>query len=249
MATVSEPRVLGNPDYPTSDGKPMAETDVHRTLLEDLIRILKRWFESQPRVYVSGNLLLFYVPGNKRRHIAPDVFVVKGVAKGNRLNYILWEEKKSPCVVIELTSSATRREDTDRKFRFYRDVLKVKEYFLFDPYGDYLQPQLQGYRLRNGDYQPIRSVTGRLPSRELGLHLEQDGKLLRLYDLASGRWLPTEAERRDQAAQARREAEASLRQAKADCKREMQTLQQIEAENERLRHEIAELRRRLSGSP
>jgi Uma2 family endonuclease len=241
MASVSETHVLGNPDYPTSDGKPMAETDDHRTLMEDLIRILKRWFESQPRVYVSGNLLLFYERGDKRRHISPDVFVVKGVPKGNRLNYILWEEKKPPCVVIELTSSSTRREDTDRKYRFYRDVLQVKEYFLFDPHGDYLQPPLQGYRLRQGDYQPIRAVAGRLPSRELGLHLEQDGNLLRFYDPASQRWLPTEKEQSDQEGQARRQAEA-------ERDRERQGREQAEAELERLRRQMEEMRRRLAGS-
>ena len=96
MAVVEETRVLGNPDYPTTDGKPMAETDWHRNLMADLIQTLKDWYARQERVYVSGNLLLFYARGNKRRHIAPDVFVVKGVPKGNRLNYILWEEREAP---------------------------------------------------------------------------------------------------------------------------------------------------------
>jgi Uma2 family endonuclease len=195
MATVPDSRVLGNPDYPTSDGKPMAETDHHRTLMEDLIRILKAWYAQHQRVYVSGNLLLFYVRGNKRRHISPDVFVVKGVPKGDRLNYILWEEGKAPHLVIELTSSSTRHEDVSRKFRLYQDVLKVKEYFLFDPLGDYLQPQLQGYRLRGGSYQAVRPVAGRLPSRVLELHLEADGEDLRLYDPQTQRWLPTPEER------------------------------------------------------
>jgi Uma2 family endonuclease len=255
MATVPETCVLGNPNYPTSDGKPMAETDDHRTLMEDLIRILKRWFQSHPRVYVSGNMLLFYIRGNKRRHISPDVFVVKGVPKGSRLNYILWEEKKGPCLVIELTSSSTRREDTDRKYRFYRDVLKVKEYFLFDPHGDYLQPQLQGYRLRNGEYQPMRLLAGRLPSRELGLHLEPDGNVLRLYDPATGRWLPTEEERSDRAERAQRQAEAdrqreqqARRQAEADREREKESRQRVEMEVEHLRREVEVLRRRLSES-
>jgi hypothetical protein len=81
MATVSDKLERGNRDYPTSDGRPMAETDHHRTLMEDLIRILKAWFALQQMVYVSGNLLLFYVRGNKRRHISPDVFVVKGVPR------------------------------------------------------------------------------------------------------------------------------------------------------------------------
>lgn len=242
MATVPETRMLGNPAYPTSDGKPMAETDLHRRLMSDLIEMLTTWYEPQDRVYVSGNLLLFYVPGNKRRHISPDVFVVKGVPKGDRLNYVLWEESESPRVVIELTSSSTRREDTDRKFRLYRDVLKVREYFLFDPFGDYLHPQLQGYRLRAGAYHAVRSVGGRLPSRELSLHLEPDGEELKLYHPVAGTWLSTAQERAVRERAAREQAEAA--QARSEAARE-----RMEAENEHLRREVEELRRRLSGSP
>src|SRR5947209_2323994 len=191
MATVSPTPSLMKNGYPTSDGKPMAETDTHRNLMMVLIEILKAFYQAQPRVYVSGNLLIFYQAGNKRRHVAPDVFVVKGVAKGDRLNYLVWEEGKGPDFVIELTSSSTRREDVEKKFDLYQNTLKVKEYFLFDPLGDYLDPPLRGYRLRKGVYQPIREVNGRLPSQVIGLHLERDGKELRLYDPSTGQWLPT----------------------------------------------------------
>ncbi|HZU36890.1 MAG TPA: Uma2 family endonuclease [Gemmataceae bacterium] len=217
MATVRSTSVPWKNGYPTSDGKPMAETDWHRDLMADLIQTLKVWYASRPRVYVSGNLLLFYEPGNRRRHVSPDVFVVKGIAKHDRPNYLLWEEAKGPDMVIELTSSSTRREDLETKYRLYQDPLRVKEYFLFDPLGDYLQPSLQGHRLRRGQYHSIQAVAGRLPSQVLGLHLERNGRELRLYDPDTARWLPTPLE---MAAQA-------------------------EAENARLRRELAALRRRL----
>ena len=147
-------------------------------------------------MYVSGNLLVFYVRGDKRRHLSPDVFVVRGVAKHARPNYLLWEEGRAPQVVIELTSSSTRREDLETKFELYRDTLRVQEYFLFDPRRDYLDPPLRGYRLRQGEYRPIRpTAAGRLPSRVLGLELERVGQVLRLYDPSSGGWLPTPQER------------------------------------------------------
>jgi Uma2 family endonuclease len=222
MATVPDIPRLGNPNYPTSDGKPMAETDWHRDLMLDLIETLKLRYECEQLVYVSGNVLLFYVPGNKRRHISPDVFVVKGIPKGKRLNYIVWEEGKAPQFVIELTSSSTRREDTDRKFRLYRDVLKVKEYFLFDPHGDYLRPQLQGYRLRGGEYHLIRPVAGRLPSRVVGLHLEGHGDELRLYDPATQRWLPTPRE-------TVRLVQAELRQERRRAEQERRRAEQLAA--------------------
>src|ERR1700740_3011616 len=88
--------------YPTSDGRPMAETDWHRDLMILLIQMLKAYYAEEPLVYVSGNLLIFYVRGNKRRHLAPDVFVVKGVPGHHRPNYLIWEEGKSLDLVIEL---------------------------------------------------------------------------------------------------------------------------------------------------
>ncbi|HYV36829.1 MAG TPA: Uma2 family endonuclease [Gemmataceae bacterium] len=193
MATVKTktPRRI---EYPTSDGKPMAETDLHRNLMIDVIQELEAWYADAPMTYVTGNLLLFYEEGNKRKHIAPDVFVVHGIPKRKRLYYLMWEEGKGPDAAIELTSKTTRKEDTDKKHVLYRDVLKVSEYFLFDPTGDYLNPRLQGFRLENGDYRRIEPVNGRLPSEVLGLHLEQDGDQLRLWDPKTGKWLPTKEE-------------------------------------------------------
>jgi Uma2 family endonuclease len=205
--------------YPTTDGKPMAETDLHRDLMVALIQALQLFYAADPMIYVSGNLLLFYERGNKRRHVSPDVFVCKGVARRVRPNYLLWEEGKGPDVVIELTSSSTRREDTTRKFALYRDVLKVREYFLFDPYREHLDPQLQGYRLRKGEYATIRPVQGRLPSRVLGLHLEPRGEQVRLYDPATDQILTTPVEWAELEAEARLRAETALRQAEAEVER------------------------------
>ena len=218
MATVSGSAQRKTISYPTSDGKPMAETDWHRILMIDLIQTLENWFAGDPKVYVSGNLLMFYVPGDRRRHLSPDVFVVKGVPKRKRLYYLVWEEKKGPDVVIELTSKSTRNEDLKKKFQLYQDVLKVSEYFLFDPLGDYLKPRLQGFRLQGGKYEPIAPIKDRLPSQTLELHLEQGGENLRLYDPKSSQWLPTPAEVR----------------------------QQKQAENDELRKEVEELRRQLA---
>jgi Uma2 family endonuclease len=218
MATVTETNRRLCSDYPTSDGRPMAETDWHRDLMLDLIQTLKAWYASNSNVYVSGNLLLFYRPGDKRRHLSPDVFVVKGVPAHDRPNYLTWQEGKGPDLVIELTSSSTRSEDVNRKFLLYQNTLKVREYFLFDPLGDYLDPPLRGYRLRGRTYAAIRPRKGRLASKVLGLHLEGNGPVLRLYNPLAGEWLPTPLERAIKA----------------------------EAETKRLRREVEELRRRLA---
>ena len=95
-----------------------------------------------------------------------------------------------------------------------RDVLKVPEYFMFDPRAEYLDPPLQGFRLNGGDYIPIEPVAGRLPSEVLGLHLERDGQHLRFFDPATGLYLvsPVEAARRGQSP--RRPRNASVRESR-----------------------------------
>jgi Uma2 family endonuclease len=208
-----------------------------------LIETLEQHFAGQPRVYVSGNLLVFYKEGDKHKHVSPDVFMVRGVAKRIRPNYLVWQEGKGPQVVIELTSKTTRGEDLDTKFKLYRDTLKVKEYFLFDPLGDYLDPRLQGYRLRQGQYRAVRAVGGRLPSQVLGLHLEPHGSELRLIDPDTGQWLPKPAEWLAERDAARRQAE----QARAQAARAQERAERAEAENERLRRELERLRRRRGG--
>ena len=67
MATTRRTSADREVEYPTSDGRPMAETDVHRQDMVDLIETLQDYFAAEPNVYVTGNLLLFYERGNKRR--------------------------------------------------------------------------------------------------------------------------------------------------------------------------------------
>lgn len=188
----------------------MAETDLHYFQMRDARDTLDVWFAADPDVYVSGNLLVFYVPENKRRHVAPDVFVVKGVRKKLRENYLVWNEGKGPEAVIEITSKTTRKEDIVTKFKLYQDVLKVREYFLFDPRGDYLEPNLQGYRLSRGEYVPIAPVAERLPSNVLGLHLEQNGLELRFWDPQARAWLPTPQELAERERAGRHRAESAV---------------------------------------
>jgi len=83
------------------------------------------------------------------------VFVVRGVEKKRRDNYLVWEEGHAPDVVIEITSKSTKRADNKTKWALYLDVLKVREYFQFDPTQDYLTPPLQGFRLVAGEYRLI----------------------------------------------------------------------------------------------
>ncbi len=237
-------------EYPTTDGKPMAETDLHRSEMTDTIQTLEDRFADGPRVYVSGNLLLYYEEGNPRKHVAPDVLLTIGIDKEPRRDYYLvWREGKAPDFVAEITSKTTKREDQKTKFVIYRDILKVPEYILFDPRAEYLTPPLQGFRLVRADYVAIEPIAGRLPSEVLGLHLERDGERLRLYDPATGQYLLTRLERREEA---ERRAEEEHRRAEEEHRRAEEERRRAEAaiadqlrlaeENERLRREIEALR-------
>ncbi len=116
MATAPRQRSTRRIEYPTGDGKPMAETDIHRQDMVDVIETLGHHFANDQYVYISGNLLLYYVEGDPRKHVSPDVLVSFGVPKNPpRDYYLVWKEGKAPDVVIEITSKSIMREDKKEK--------------------------------------------------------------------------------------------------------------------------------------
>ncbi|HKI17157.1 MAG TPA: Uma2 family endonuclease [Isosphaeraceae bacterium] len=232
-------------EYPESDGKPLGETGVHvRVTTLDLLDVIVRFYDENPNVAAHSNMFVYYVEGDLKRNVCPDLFVaLKVPTNKDRRTYKVWEEGKGPDLVIEVTSKKTRREDTGRKFELYRDVLKVREYFLFDPFEEYLKPSLQGYRLVRGRYKPIAVVEDRLPSEVLRLHLERDGNDLRLYNPRTGVWEPTSEEvtaALGTSEAKRREAEAKSREAEAKSREDEMARREAEAksrEDERARRE------------
>jgi hypothetical protein len=140
--------------------------------------------------------------------VAPDIFVVQGVAKWERPTYRVWEEGQPPTVVFEITSRASRLEDMGTKRALYA-MLGVPEYFLYDPLDEYLQPPLQGFRLQQGEYERILpGDEGALVSQALRLELRVEERQLRVINPSTGERLLTPAD-----AQAARRAEADARQA------------------------------------
>jgi Uma2 family endonuclease len=217
--------------YPESDGKTMGETDWHIDALIYLREALKDYFRDEPQVYVAGNMFLYYEVGNPAACLTPDVFVVHGVIKQERRTYKLWEEGQPPAVVFEITSRGTRLEDLGTKRVVYA-MLGVREYFLYDPFGEYLQPPLQGYQLQQGEYQRMPPAgEGRVISQVLGIELRLEAGCLRVVNPATGERLLTPAE-----ALAAQRAEADARRAESTAR------QGAEAELERLRAELARLR-------
>ena len=143
-------------DYPSTDGKPMADSDTQRAAIIYAIDALRTWYADRDDVYVSGDLLIYYREGDVEARIAPDAFVVFGVRDHERTSYRLWEEPKAPDWVLEVASRSTWREDVGRKRQVY-ERLGVAEYWQYDPTGEYLAQRLLGWRLTEGGYaaQPV----------------------------------------------------------------------------------------------
>jgi Uma2 family endonuclease len=241
MATVTRlTREIPLSEYPTGDGKPMAETPFHGEIMFGLRQILQDHFAEDPMVYVSGNLMMYYVKNNKRRHVSPDLFFVRGIPNTDRKCYFVWEEGKGPDVVFEISSKTTTKTDTGTKRLLYQNILRVPEYFLFDPYEEYLSPSLQGYRLLNGVYVPIQPDHGWLFSQELGLRMGRHGLMLRFYDPATGQPLLSRTERLEDERHLRVRAQTDLYIAGMDARRAEAEKQQVEAENRRLAESLSQ---------
>ena len=181
--------------YPESNGLPLAETRFQWDSLTYAASALDVHFRDRPDVAVEGNRLLYYVEGDPRSRVAPDVFAVFGVPKRRRRIYLLWEEGKAPDFVLEVTSRSTRRQDRGFKRDLYAR-LGVAEYWLFDPTGDWLDPRLQGNRLSGDHYGPLSpsGIEGGervFHSTVLGLDVYVDRGEIRFRDPATDRKLRT----------------------------------------------------------
>lgn len=200
----------------------MGETDEHRDAMIRIIELLKILFKNQ-QVYVSGDLLLYYEQGNPKKFVVPDAFIAKGLKQKRRRIYRLWVEGVVPQLVVETTSLKTKKKDTVDKLELYAR-LGIREYFLHDPTGEYLDPPLQGYRLRDGNYERIPAeATGSLYSEELNMRLLVEDGELNLYHpdsteriLTNEELAASEAKGRNREAEARQLAEAEVERLRAE---------------------------------
>jgi Uma2 family endonuclease len=183
--------------YPCSDGQPMAETTLHIRAIILLLQALQDFFQHAAEIFVAADLFWYWEEGNPNSRKAPDVMVVKGVEKRERRSFFSWLENHAiPCVLFEIASQSTWREDLYEKRRLYAQ-LGVQEYFLFDPEAQYLRPALQGFRRNEqGLYAPLEpDAEDRLKSEELGLFLRAEGAMVRLLDVTTGQPVLTKDER------------------------------------------------------
>ncbi len=201
-------------EYPSSDGRPVAENQRQRRALDAILPALEHHFAWREDVLVGGDLLIYYEKGNPDVRVAPDVFVALGVRREPpRDSYLVWKEGRVPQFVLEVASRSTADNDRTHKRELYQ-WLQVEEYWLYDPSGGLHEVRLQGLRLQGERYEEIAAESGgagevRLRSAVLGLEMVFDGERLRLWDPGAKQYLESlpEAVARGDRATARAEEE------------------------------------------
>ena len=130
--------------YPSSDGKPMAESIEQLRWITLLYGNLDAMFHDRKDVFVAGDNFWYPVENEPDIVYAPDVYVVFGRPKGDRSSYKQWLENDIPLtVVFEILSPANTREEMAKKFLFY-DEHGVEEYYVYDPDANKLDIRVRG---------------------------------------------------------------------------------------------------------
>ena len=208
--------------YPYVDRKPLNRR--HRQQITYASPVLERRYADRPDVAADGLMTLHYQEGNRNAFVEPDLVVAFGVRPiRDRSSIKLWEEP-TPAFVLEVLSPSTYENDLGPKHRLY-ETLGIEEYWLYDPFGRWIEERLRAYRLRGGVYEAVTALAAPaaphaghvLRSDALDLELHDADGHLRFYDPAARCYLlplADEAARADAEA-ARADAEAARADAEA----------------------------------
>lgn len=181
-------------EYPCSSDMPMTEGGLHLQVTFYTMFALKLHLQHRSDIYIGGNMFVYYREGDKRAVVSPDVFVALGVEGGERQSYKVWESGKAPDFVLEVASRSTHRRDATEKRSIYA-AMGVKEFWRFDPTGEYFEPRLQALALDDRCYRQLApSGEEAVRSDVLGVEIRVEGGSLRLRDLTTGLDIRTEKE-------------------------------------------------------
>ena len=160
-----------------------------------------------------------YVAGESRYPDLLVAFDADPAAYRDSNGYVVSQQGKPPDFILEVASRRSAAEDLGAKKDYYERV-GVVEYWLFDSAAEFYGFTLAGYRLVQGEYQPIE-VREIAPgvfqgySAMLNLNLRAGDSYLGWHDPATGEHIPTLQTQtaRAQNAEARAEtAEARVRE-------------------------------------
>ncbi len=184
--------------YPCSDGKPVSESNVHFLVIVALHQAIKDLLAGREHeLSIYTDMFWYWERGNRRAVRAPDLMVIFGVPYVERRNsYRAWNHGDIPPGVVIETASQEQQSFLLGELRDDYERQGVREYFVFDWLGEYMDEPLLGFRLEHGRYQPIPgNADGTLTSVMLGVKLRPEGDRLRLVDMQTGAPIPTRDEK------------------------------------------------------
>jgi Uma2 family endonuclease len=240
--------------YPVEEtvGEAVGEGILQRLISEQLRPLVARWFETKNvTAFVGADQFIYFRPGDVRKRVVPDVYVLQGVSPTRRIGaWKVWEEGVVPNLAFEIVSTNVDKAYIDSPPLY--DELGVSELVIFDP--DYeVEPgrvRFQVYRrlARRGLVRVTVTNEDRVRSKVLGCWLRAvgsgDSLRLRLAVGPSGDELfPTESEAASAEA-ARERAEKERERAEKEHERAARRL--AEEEIARLRAELAAAKRSKS---
>jgi Uma2 family endonuclease len=167
--------------YPIHEEDNEPEWPSHERVVRDLRTGLAALF---PNCMVTGNVCIYWEPGNTQRYVAPDVLLVLGHAREPLpRTYLVWREPPVS-FVAEIGSASTRQNDLDEKLGTYSQQVRAQEYFFADPPDEELPAQeMHLWRLSGTGYQEVRpEANGRLRSQVLEVEFGRDAQgWVRIY--------------------------------------------------------------------
>ncbi len=241
--------------YPYQDDEPMAATIFHGVQISTFYDQLSRYFAINEQIFIGIDSFVYYSEGDRTKSVAPDIYVVFGVSKDTeRRSFYTWSEGTVPVAVFEFLSDSTAPRH--EKVELYLNDIGVQEYFIHQPEMEN-PPEFRGWkRMPSGEIVEMEpDATSGLFSEVLNLwfrweELNNHVRLLRPF-LPDGTPITTSMEEKHlkEAAEARVEEEVLLREvetqrrqaAETRAAEEAQRRQKAEAENERLRAQLANL--------
>jgi Uma2 family endonuclease len=131
--------------YPDCDGQPVANNTIQFRWIVEIQQNLDWLFADDPNVFIAGDLFWYPVEGRNNIVTAPDVMVVLGRPKGDRLSYQQWKEAGiPPQVIFEILSPSNTQDEMEKKLLFF-DRYGVEEYYIYDPETNNLRGWLRSH--------------------------------------------------------------------------------------------------------
>lgn len=251
------PDPMNLPDDWEGSDEPLAN-DYHNLEQIHCFSVLYDMFAG-PRCYVSFQRWLRRDPLPR---LQPDILVALDRPNYNRNEYDSRLEGKPPDLLAEWLSPRSQASDLIAKPDAYAKM-GVREYWVFNPAGQYPGPRIQGWTLRGEA--PAQSLAvaedGSIASQILPVKFRIAGDVLELLHRQTGepltevqavkqQWhheMELRAAAQEAAAAAQEAAAAAEEAATAALRREAETRVRAEAEIRRLQAELERLRREHEG--